>query len=65
VHQTLRKTFEDCTVLTITHRLNTAAQCDRVLVIRDGMVTEFDEPSTLLANSHSSFARMMAVAKNH
>ncbi len=64
VQQTLRETFEDCTVLTITHRLNTAAQFDRVLVIQDGIVTEFDEPSTLLENSHSSFASMMAAAKN-
>ncbi len=66
VQQTLRETFEDCTVLTITHRLklNTAAQCDRVLVIQDGIVTEFDEPSTLLANSRSFFASMMEAAKN-
>ncbi len=63
VQQTLRETFKDCTVLTITHRLNTAAQCDRVLVIQNGIVAEFDESSTLLGNSRSSFASMMAAAK--
>ncbi len=63
VQQTLRETFKDCTVLTITHHLNTAIHCERVLVIQDGIVIEFDEPSALLANSESSFASMMTAAK--
>ena len=63
VQRTLLDAFEDCTILTIAHRLNTVIQCDRVLVLQDGVVVEFDEPLVLLANSYSAFAGMMAAAQ--
>ncbi|EFX63846.1 ABC protein, subfamily ABCC, partial [Daphnia pulex] len=67
VQKTLREAFEDCTILTIAHRLNTVIECDRVLVLRDGAVVEFDNPLVLLADYRSSFAGMMAAAqdRNH
>lgn len=64
VQKTLREAFEDCTILTIAHRLNTVIQCDRVLVLQDGVVIEFDNPLVLLANFRSSFAGMMAAAQD-
>lgn len=64
VQKTLREAFEDCTILTIAHRLNTVIQCDRVLVLQDGVVIEFDNPLILLANFRSSFAGMMAAAQD-
>ncbi|XP_046652903.1 ATP-binding cassette sub-family C member 5-like [Daphnia pulicaria] len=67
VQKTLREAFEDCTILTIAHRLNTVIECDRVLVLRDGVVVEFDNPLVLLGDYRSSFAGMMAAAqdRNH
>lgn len=62
IQETLREAFTDCTILTIAHRLNTVIQCDRVLVLQDGRVIEFDKPLTLLANPRSTFAGMMAAA---
>jgi ABC-type multidrug transport system fused ATPase/permease subunit len=43
--------FHDCTVLTIAHRLNTIIDCDRVLVLANGQVAEFDTPANLLRNA--------------
>ncbi|EAR89965.1 ABC transporter family protein (macronuclear) [Tetrahymena thermophila SB210] len=53
IQKTIRDKFEDCTVLTIAHRLNTIADYDKVIVLSDGVVAEYDTPFNLLANSDS------------
>eukprot|EP00953_Heterococcus_sp_UTEX-ZZ885_P040389 20644-Heterococcus_DN1.PRE.1 len=42
IQQTVRREFADCTVLSIAHRLATIADSDRILVVQDGRVSEFD-----------------------
>jgi ABC-type multidrug transport system ATPase subunit len=44
----IRDCFKECTVLTIAHRLNTIADSDRVMVLDDGHLVEFDSPAALL-----------------
>ncbi|KAL3759959.1 hypothetical protein ACHAWU_000582 [Discostella pseudostelligera] len=45
----IRENFASATVLTIAHRLNTIMDSDRVLVLDDGNVAEFDTPSALIS----------------
>ncbi|XP_006807938.1 multidrug resistance-associated protein 1 [Neolamprologus brichardi] len=49
IQSTLRSQFEDCTVLTIAHRLNTIMDYTRVLVLENGKMAEFDSPSNLIS----------------
>ncbi|KAM8845061.1 multidrug resistance-associated protein 1 [Spinachia spinachia] len=48
IQSTIRSQFEDCTVLTIAHRLNTVMDYTRVLVLDKGEMAEFDSPHNLL-----------------
>ncbi|XP_070703342.1 multidrug resistance-associated protein 1 [Pempheris klunzingeri] len=57
IQSTIRSQFEDSTVLTIAHRLNTIMDYTRVLVLDKGEMTEFDSPAKLIAQ-RGSFYKM-------
>ncbi|PPQ67201.1 hypothetical protein CVT24_011272 [Panaeolus cyanescens] len=55
IQRTIQKEFASSTLLCIAHRLNTIAHYDRVLVMGDGHVAEFDTVLNLFDNSTSIF----------
>ncbi|KAI3958770.1 hypothetical protein MKX01_023446, partial [Papaver californicum] len=59
IQKTIREEFKSCTMLIIAHRLNTIIDCDRVLLLDAGQVSEFDTPEELLSNEGSSFSKMV------
>ncbi|KAL0132720.1 hypothetical protein PUN28_000454 [Cardiocondyla obscurior] len=59
IQDTIRKKFENCTVLTIAHRLNTIIDSDKVLVMEQGQVLEFDHSHILLQNEQGHFTSMV------
>jgi ATP-binding cassette, subfamily C (CFTR/MRP), member 1 len=61
IQKTIREQFSDCTILTIAHRLNTILDSDRIIVLEQGKIAEFDTPQSLLADANSIFYGM---AKN-
>ncbi|XP_039089530.1 multidrug resistance-associated protein 1 isoform X1 [Hyaena hyaena] len=48
IQSTIRTQFDNCTVLTIAHRLNTIMDYNRVIVLDNGEVLECGRPSDLL-----------------
>ena len=58
IQETIRTKFRHCTVITIAHRLNTIIDYDRVLVLENGQVVEFDKPDNLLQNECGQFSRL-------
>lgn len=64
IQQMIRENFADATILTIAHRLNTIMDSDRVLVLDDGRVAEFDSPSALLSKTDGIFKSMVDKSKS-
>lgn len=59
IQNTIRNKFRTCTVLTIAHRLNTVIDSDKVLVMEEGTMVEFDHPHNLLQKKESVFYKMV------
>ncbi|XP_025100027.1 multidrug resistance-associated protein 1-like [Pomacea canaliculata] len=58
IQNTIRQAFSSCTIITIAHRLNTIMDYDRILVLDEGLVKEYDSPHVLLADRMSIFYGM-------
>ena len=55
--------FRESTVITIAHRLNTIIKSDKVLVLVDGRVEEYDAPRELMQNANSKFSQLLEELK--
>ena len=62
IQESIRATCADVTVITIAHRVQTIVDSDRVLVMDNGRMMEFDTPARLLQNPQSIFARLVRQA---
>lgn len=55
IQQAIRTEFKSSTLLTIAHRLSSVIDYDRLLVLSDGGVAEFDTPANLLRKEGGLF----------
>ncbi|KAG6377471.1 P-loop containing nucleoside triphosphate hydrolase protein [Boletus reticuloceps] len=62
ISKTIRQEFASSTILTIAHRLRTVIDYDRVVLLDEGRIVEFDRPATLLADSDSRFYSLCKAA---
>lgn len=62
IQEVVRERFEQCTVLTIAHRLETIIDSDKVFVVDAGRVAENDHPHTLLQNEDGLFYKLVEQA---
>ncbi|GME85382.1 unnamed protein product [Ambrosiozyma monospora] len=58
IQDTISHEFANCTILCIAHRLKTIIKYDRILVLEEGEVEEFDNPLNLFHNENGIFRTM-------
>jgi ABC-type multidrug transport system fused ATPase/permease subunit len=55
IQKTIREETAGAIVITIAHRLKTVMDYDRILVLSDGEIVEFDTPAALLKKDGGTF----------
>lgn len=63
IQKLIHEKFENSTVITIAHRLNTIINSEKVLVLEQGRVKEFDCPKTLMDDPNSVFTSYIKAFK--
>jgi ATP-binding cassette, subfamily C (CFTR/MRP), member 1 len=59
IQGTIRNSFPDSTILVIAHKIQTVVDLDRILVMSNGSMVEYDTPRALLSNKESVFSAMV------
>ncbi|KAJ7737145.1 multidrug resistance-associated ABC transporter [Mycena maculata] len=58
IGKTIRHEFKESTILTIAHRLRTVIDYDKILLLDQGRIAEFDRPANLLGNTKSKLYQL-------
>jgi ABC-type multidrug transport system fused ATPase/permease subunit len=65
ISKTIRHEFAESTILTIAHRLRTVIDYNRVMLLDEGRIVEFDSPAALLSNPNSKFYSLCRATGKH
>ncbi|KAF7017979.1 hypothetical protein CFC21_031330 [Triticum aestivum] len=60
IQQTLKQQFAECTVITIAHRITSVLDSERVILLDNGEIVEYDSPAKLLKDSSSLFSKLVS-----
>ena len=59
VQESLENQFQDCTLITVAHRLQTIMNSDKIIVLDAGRLVEFDSPLRLLGKEGGLFKALV------
>lgn len=63
VQQVIRSQFKDRTVIMVAHRLNTLLDFDKIAMLDQGALVEYDTPRNLMRNVNGHFAMLYRADK--
>ncbi len=58
IQKAINKYLKESTILTVAHRIKTVMTFDKILVLDEGNIKEFDSPGELLKNKNSYFYKL-------
>ena len=58
IQKSLEIYMKNSTRIIIAHRIKTILSCDKIIVLENGKIIEFDSPSNLLKNKNSFFSKL-------
>ena len=58
IQKALYISLKDSTIITIAHRIKTILSYDKILVLENGKIIEFDTPQNLLSNPQTFFYKL-------
>jgi len=58
IQKALNEYLKDSTIITIAHRIKTVMSFDKILVLEEGNIVEFDSPQNLIMNENSYFYKL-------
>ncbi|CAD8145904.1 unnamed protein product [Paramecium pentaurelia] len=64
VKNLFEKYFQNAAMISIAHKVTTIMNSDKIMVLNDGKITEFDHPQKLLENPNSEFKQIIDLIKN-
>ena len=62
IQRIIDEVCKECTVITIAHRLSSILHCDRVMVLDQGEIKEFDRPAVLLMKPSGLLRQLQEIA---
>ena len=62
IQRIIDEDLKECTVITISHSLSTILKCDRVMVLDQGEIKEYDRPAVLLKKNNGLLKQLEQMA---
>ena len=62
IQNIIHRVLKNHTVIIISHRMSTIQKCDRIMVLEQGSIVEFDKQDVLLEKKHGFFSELVRVA---
>jgi ATP-binding cassette subfamily C (CFTR/MRP) protein 1 len=64
IHRIILEELACCTVIMVTHKLDHVFEYDKVMVLDNGGIVEFDQPSILFNNENGFFHKKSIKIRN-